>query len=234
MAKNYYLILGVSSDASREDLKAAFRRRALELHPDRSGLESGPFQELQEAYSVLMDPDRRRRYDQQHPRSTAVPRRFGVTPESLVSERPPVEPFCPLKTARNVRDFSVAKSFESFRPSFDALFDRFWSNFENLTRPKAERLESLTIEVVLSPEEAAWGGQVQIGIPSQAPCEACDGHGAMGPYECWQCQGHGIRITTYPLTVEYPAGLRDGHAVSLPLSQFGIQNFYLNVLFRVS
>ena len=49
MAKNYYLILGISADASAEDVKAAFRRRALELHPDRSGLESGPFQDAQEA-----------------------------------------------------------------------------------------------------------------------------------------------------------------------------------------
>ncbi len=63
MAKNYYLILGITADATKEDIKAAFRRRAMELHPDRSGLGSGPFQEAQEAYSVLADPDRRRRYD---------------------------------------------------------------------------------------------------------------------------------------------------------------------------
>ena len=66
MAKNYYLILGITADASAEDIKAAFRRRALELHPDRSGLESGPFQDAQEAYSVLGDAERRRRYDRQH------------------------------------------------------------------------------------------------------------------------------------------------------------------------
>ena len=51
MSKNYYLVLGISADASTEDIKAAFRRRARELHPDRSGRESGPFQDAQEAYS---------------------------------------------------------------------------------------------------------------------------------------------------------------------------------------
>ena len=61
MAKNYYLILGIAEDASREDIRAAFRRRALELHPDRSGMERGPFQEVQEAYNVLSDPERRGR-----------------------------------------------------------------------------------------------------------------------------------------------------------------------------
>ena len=53
MSANHYVILGVPFDASGDDIKAAFRRRALELHPDTSGMESGPFLELQEAYGVL-------------------------------------------------------------------------------------------------------------------------------------------------------------------------------------
>jgi len=65
MAKNYYLILGIASNASHEAIKAAFRQRALELHPDTSGMESGPFLEVQEAYGVLSDPERRCRYDEQ-------------------------------------------------------------------------------------------------------------------------------------------------------------------------
>ena len=55
MEKNYYVILGVSSNATVEEVKAAFGWRALELHPDRSGKESGPFLEVQEAYGVLTD-----------------------------------------------------------------------------------------------------------------------------------------------------------------------------------
>ena len=88
MAKNYYLILGLAADASREDIKAAFRRRALELHPDRSGLGSGPFQEVQEAYRVLGDPERRRRYDRTHPPRAPRGFRSGPAPEPLVSQRP--------------------------------------------------------------------------------------------------------------------------------------------------
>jgi curved DNA-binding protein CbpA len=63
MEKNYYVILGVSSNATVEEVKAAFRRRVMELHPDRSGKESGPFLEVQEAYGVLSDDTQRRRYD---------------------------------------------------------------------------------------------------------------------------------------------------------------------------
>src|SRR5512135_1746004 len=104
MPKNYYLILGVTSDASAEDVKAAFRQRAMELHPDRSGLASGPFQDAQEAYSVLGDPVRRRRYDRQH-RAVSVPgQRRRAGPEPLVRERPRGEPLRPVEPARSFRE----------------------------------------------------------------------------------------------------------------------------------
>ena len=54
MKKNYYVILGVSSNATVEEVKAAFRRRALELHPDRSGKESGPFLEVRKPTASLV------------------------------------------------------------------------------------------------------------------------------------------------------------------------------------
>src|SRR5512137_1893856 len=144
MAKNYYLILGITANASREDIKTAFRRRALELHPDRSGLESGPFLELQEAYSVLGDPDRRRRYDREYQPLAPRRSRSAPAPEPLVAQRPKGEPFRPDEPARPFREVSLAESFETYRPSFDELFDRLWSNFEDVNRPKSEQLESLT------------------------------------------------------------------------------------------
>jgi molecular chaperone DnaJ len=61
MKTNYYLILDVRTDASAEEIKSAFRRLAMELHPDRSGLESEPFRRVQQAYNVLSDPVERRR-----------------------------------------------------------------------------------------------------------------------------------------------------------------------------
>jgi len=232
MPKNYYLILGVPADASLDDIKAAFRRRALELHPDISGLESDPFLELQEAYAVLTDPERRRRYDRQCSAAAATSSR-RATAEPLVSPRPRGEPFRPVEPARSFREVSLAESFQTYRPSFDELFDRFWSNFQDITRPKRERLESLTVEVVISPEEALSGGQVRVWIPARAQCPSCRGRGAVGGYECWRCEGHGALTTEYPVDVTFPAGLRDGDAVRMPLDRFGVRNFYLTILFRV-
>jgi molecular chaperone DnaJ len=61
--KNYYLILGVESDVTMEQIRAAYLRQAKDLHPDYYGQDIGPFIDLQEAYAVLSDPARRRAYD---------------------------------------------------------------------------------------------------------------------------------------------------------------------------
>jgi molecular chaperone DnaJ len=234
MAKNYYLILGITEDASGEDIKAAYRQRALDLHPDRSGMERGPFQEVQEAYSVLGDPERRRQYDRERPRPAATPGGWGRRTEPLARERSPAEPFRPVEPARGFRELSPLESFENYAPSFEELFDRFWGNFEPRGRPKAERLEGLTVEVVISPEEARFGSRVRVRIPARARCTECGGRGAVGFYECWRCEGHGALVTEYPMEVSVPPGTRDGDAVRIPLTRFGIENFYLTLLFRVS
>jgi DnaJ-class molecular chaperone len=234
MPKNYYLILGVTSDASTEDIKAAFRRRAMELHPDRSGLASGPFQDAQEAYSVLADPERRRGYDRQHRAVSAAGRRQGPGPEPLVQKRPRGEPLRPVEPARSFREIRPLESFETYSPSFDEVFERLWSNFGPLSRPKAEGLESLTMEVVLDPEEARFGSRVRVRVPARTRCGECGGRGSVGFYECWYCEGHGALMTEFPVDVSVPPGTRDGDAVRISLTQFGIENFYLTLLFRVS
>jgi molecular chaperone DnaJ len=230
MQKNYYVVLGISSDASIDEVKTAFRRRALELHPDTSGLGSAPFIEAQEAYGVLADPERRRRHDSELRSFADRPRQ---TREPLVRPRPQAEPFRSVEVARAFRDGLLAESFASYRPSFEELFDRWWGNFDSITRPKSETLESLTVEVVIGSEEARRGGSIQVGIPARATCPACGGHGAMGLYECWRCEGHGAITTEYPIEVAFPPAIRDGYAVRVPLTRYGIENFYLTVLVRL-
>jgi molecular chaperone DnaJ len=234
MAKDYYLILGVAADANAEDIKAAFRHRAMELHPDRSGLASGPFLDAQEAYSVLGDPERRRRYDRQHRASSAPGRRRSPAPETLVRESPKGQPLRPVEPARSFREIWPLESFETHTPSFDELFERFWSYFEPFSRPRAEGLESLTMEVVLSPDEARFGGRVRVRVPARTRCAECGGHGAVGSYECWYCEGHGALMTEYPVEVAVPPGTRDGDAVRITPKCFDIENLYLTLLFRVS
>lgn len=150
MSTNYYVILGVPFDASGDDIKAAFRRRALELHPDTSGMESGPFLELQEGYGVLSDPQRRWHYDREVHAVATRRRPWGPIAEPLVRERPRGDPLRSPAASRNFRKVPLADIFERERPASDELFDGWWSNFESVSRPKSEALESLTVETVIS------------------------------------------------------------------------------------
>jgi molecular chaperone DnaJ len=234
MRKDYYIILGIASDATLQEVKSAFRRRARELHPDTSGLESGPFLEVQEAYGVLSDAERRRRYDCRTLRIVTRGRPWSPAAELMVRARPQAEPLRPADSANGFRGVPLADIFARQSPSPEELFHHRWSNFDSVSRPKSEGFESLTVEVVLAAEEAQLGGRVQVNIPVRATCPACGGSGAAGFYECWRCAGHGALTTEYPVLVPYPPGTHDGYAVQIPLNRFGIENLYLTVLFRIN
>src|SRR5215831_3984014 len=208
MRKNYYLILHLAPEATSEQIRSAYRRRALELHPDVTGLGSDQFLELQEAYDVLSDPVLRQIYDREAEEIPIRRTHAMRPPETVITRRHGAEPLVTDRPTREFDDISLFGSFETFSPSLDELFERLWSNFNLLTRPKAERLESLNVEVPLSPQQAFAGGQVRIMVPARLVCPACHGHGSIGPYECSRCEGHGAMTGEYPVSVSYPAGLQ--------------------------
>jgi molecular chaperone DnaJ len=220
MARSYYVVLGIPPDATAEDVRTAYRRLALKLHPDQSGLGSGPFLEIHEAYATLSDPARRQRYDLHQTPPLARMRPWGPAPE-------------PIRPAPSIPDLRLDE-FETFHPSFDELFDRLSRNYGLSERPKGERLESLGLEVLLDREEARHGGHVRIEIPARATCPLCAGRGAVSGQSCWRCFGRGAVDAQYPVDVTFPPGIPSGHVARLPLSAYGIDNFYLTVTFRVS
>jgi len=166
--------LGVTSGVSDDAIKSAFRRKALELHRDTSGLEGGPSLEFQEAYDVLSDPERRRIYDrQEHPPARWRP--WGPVAETLVRQRAPAEPLRPSDANRNFREIPLAELFERQSPFFDELLERLWIDFASLSRPKAETLESLIVEVVVTREEARFGGRARVKILARATCSVSTG-----------------------------------------------------------
>jgi len=222
MKKDYYLVLHLTPEATTEEIRSAYRRRALELHPDESGFGSDPFLELQEAYAVLSDPTRRSRYDRKTetiPVHHADPAQHKTT---RAGRGYSAEPLTAVQPASGFEDVALFRSFETFSPSFEEIFERLWSNFDLLTRPKEERLESLTVDVPLSSEEAFAGGAVRIMVPARAICPACRGKGTVGPYEGGRCEGHGALTGEYPVMVSYPAGLQDDYTVRLSLDRLGI------------
>ena len=231
MKKDYYLILRLTPEATAEEIRSAYRRLAIELHPDISGFGSDQFLELQEAYSVLSDPMRRAVYDREA-EEIPIRRVDPARPAEIVIRRRNSAELSPVRSVGGLETISLLRSFETFLPSFSEMFDRLWSNFELVTRPKAERLESLTVDVPLSLRQAFTGGQIRILVPARVICPACRGRGRVGPDQCSRCEGNGTLTGEYPVTVSYPAGLQQDYIVRLPLVDFGIENFYLTVQFR--
>lgn len=226
MKRDFYVALGLDPNASCEQIQAAYKHWAEELQPRPDSPATEGLRELQDAYSVLAHPERRRAYDARRRQEHSL----GLKAEPL---RPP-RPATPIGAAQVPREISLRESFDTFHPSFAELFDRFWSNFDSVTRPKAERLESLAIEVPLTSDEARTGGAARVLIPARAQCSACAGHGALGYYQCWHCGGHGSITADYPIEIPYPAGLLNEHIVRVSLGEFGIRNFYLIIRFRVA
>jgi molecular chaperone DnaJ len=233
MQRDYYLVFRLTPEALAEEIEAAYQRLISELPPDLSGRGSDQLLALQEAYSVLSDPMRRPVYDR---KAKEFPfRRADATwaGGDLIAAMHSAEPLT-AEPVSPLEEISLLRSFQTFVPSAREIFDRLWSNFELVTRPKAEGLESLTVEVTLAPKQVLKGGQIRILVPARVICPACRGRGSVGTYQCWRCEGHGALTGEYPVNVSYPAGLEQDYIVRLSLDRFGIENFYLTVWIRPS
>jgi DnaJ-class molecular chaperone len=234
MPKNYYIILGISSSSSQDEIKSAYRRLAKEFHPDHYG-QSSPFLNIQEAYSVLSDPIRRKSYD-----TTLLENRQpqGRSDQIEPLKESPylgeVEPLIPERGPVDTGSNSLLQSFYTYRPSLDSLFDRWFSNFSEKSPSKGERLENLTVVITLTPDQAFRGGHVRLTVPTRLQCPSCNGRGGIGAYECWRCSGQGMLSGEFPLMISYPPGISDNHTVQLSLERFGIRNLYLTATFRIS
>lgn len=234
MPKNYYIILGIPSDSSQSEIKSAYRRLAKEFHPDYYG-QSTPFLTIQEAYSVLSDPIRRRSYDDAVQEKRRLRNRAPVVEDYRTPSRHvEVEPLIPDDRPARSDEASLLRSFHSYGPSLESLTERWLRNFRETNHPKGERLENLTVVIQLSPEQAFHGGHVRLNVPVRLSCSGCNGRGAVGPYECWRCSGQGILSGEYPVIISYPAGITDNHSMQLSLERYGIRNLYLTVQFRIS
>ena len=225
MAKSYFAILGISPQATLDEVRSAYRRLAKEFHPDHYTGSSKRFRDIQEAYAVLGNSRRRREYEQG---IRKVPVKTPLRPDTY----PEPEPLIPEEGPVDIGEVSPVRSFQSITPSFDEVFDWLWRNFSDLTPPKSGRVQNLTLEVTLTPEQARRGGNARIMVPAQAACPTCRGHGGVGFYECLRCAGEGAISGEIPVSIAFPPGLTKDHAVMIPLDRFGIPNTHITVLFR--
>jgi molecular chaperone DnaJ len=169
MAKRcFYEVLEVGRNATDAELKAAFRKLAMKCHPDRNpGDKSSDtrFKEINEAYEILKDPDRRAAYD-----------RFG---HAAFEHGGPAGP----------GGFGT-----DFGSAFSDLFEGIFGMGGARTRSARERGADLRYNMEINLEEAYSGKAAQLRIPTSVTCEACSGSGAKSgtrPKTCVTCAGQG-------------------------------------------
>lgn len=212
-----YLVLGLPRDASSNAIRSAYRRLAKEHHPDRlGGSRSDRFRRVSEAYSVLSDPDRRRRYD-----ATLEP----VGGLRGRSERPD-EP----ARAPGVDDAPARR--DAFEASPGGAGDEFRDRARTAVRggPPERGRATLELDLDLSSDEAARGGTLRLRVPLPAPCAGCWGTGYTWLAVCRACLGEGVCPRDTALTLRIPAGVRDGTVWDLGEPELGASlRFYVRV-----
>jgi molecular chaperone DnaJ len=168
--RDYYEILGVERGCDGSGLKSAFRKLAMEHHPDRNGGcedAAARFKEINEAYSVLSDPQKRSAYD-----------RFGHAGVS----------------GMNGAGAQFHDVHDIFNEVFGDVFGDMFGGRGRQQRSGPARGADLRFDLEITLEQAYAGAEVEIKVPATLTCEACEGSGAKpgtSPTTCTTCQGAG-------------------------------------------
>lgn len=166
--RDYYEVLGIKRDASKEDVKKAFRKLAAAYHPDKKTGDEAKFKEISEAYAVLGDEKKRAEYDAYgHAFANRGTQGFGGFNWG---------------GANNV-EFDMSDIFENFSEMFGGFGGR-----------RAARGSDISIEINLSFKEAVFGAERKVLITKNNACETCAGTGAKPGTEmvtCGTCNGNG-------------------------------------------
>ena len=181
--RDYYDVLGVSKDASADEIKSAFRKKAKEFHPDINKSPDAPekFKEAQEAYACLSDADNRAKYDKY---GHSAFDQNGNAAGSASYGGGGGNPF---------GNFDFGDIFEDlFSGGFGSFGGSFGGSERSSSRARkgSDSLYGMKIDFM----EAAYGCKKDIELDYYETCEDCDGLGGHGETKCSECNGKGYVI----------------------------------------
>jgi DnaJ-class molecular chaperone len=213
--KDYYAVLGVPKNAAEKDIKSAYRKLARKWHPDANPTNQKEaeekFKDIQEAYEVLSDPEKRRKYDvlgsdgdrwQRAAQDAARHRQQRAQQQQAGADF-------------GGMNFGGATGFSDF-------FDMFFSgigrrpnagmNFATGGQHRGEDLET-TLDLTLA--ESYSGGSKSVSLQIEDTCPRCRGTGTENNRVCAQCGGVGRVLTTKRFEVTIPKGVHEGQRIRL-------------------
>ncbi|MBI4302818.1 MAG: J domain-containing protein [Chloroflexi bacterium] len=203
--KDYYGLLGIKRDASEQEIKQAYRRLARKHHPDvnpGNKAAEAKFKEINEAYEVLSDKEKRKKYDMygdqwQYADQFAKAREQQQTP---------------------YWDFAQpgAREYGSEAGDFDTLLnDLFGSRTARRGAPRPRRGRDVETAVDITLEEAYQGTTRTVSFETQELCSACNGTGKIQNALCGVCRGSGRMTHMRRLEVKIPPGVKNGSRVRI-------------------
>ncbi|MFN2448494.1 MAG: DnaJ C-terminal domain-containing protein [Candidatus Baltobacteraceae bacterium] len=213
--KDYYQVLGVPKNAPEKDIKSAYRKLARKWHPDANPQNAKQseekFREIQEAYEVLGDPEKRKKYDvlgsdwQQAARQAEQQRRYRNTQSETFNFGNFGEPGGAAGTGG---------------PSgFSDFFDMFFSGIGRRNTAQAsgfaQRGQDLETTIELALRDAYDGGKKPVALQVEDVCPRCHGTGTLRGSLCANCHGTGRVLQTKKFEVTVPKGIAEGQRIRL-------------------
>ena len=215
--KDYYQVLGVPKNAPEKDIKSAYRRAARKWHPDANPNNTKEaeekFKEISEAYEVLGDPDKRRKYDvlgsdwQQAARQAEQQRRYRNTQSQTFN-------FGDLGA-----NFGGAGAPGAGASGFSDFFDMFFSGIGKRNTAQstgfAQRGQDLETTIDLTLRDVYDGGKKSVSLQVEDVCPRCAGTGTYRNALCSNCHGTGRVLSMKKFEVIVPKGIGEGQRIRL-------------------
>ena len=234
--KDYYQILGLPRTASEKDIKTAYRKMARQYHPDVNSGDKGAeakFKEINEAYEVLGDADKRKRFDEFGEYWDKAGSQPGAGPQGRASGGfPGGFDFSGFNFDSGASPGQGGGDFSDF---FNSLFggmgggsrhqrsrgggfqgfDFGAGGAQGFGRPPQPQPQALQFQLPVTLEEALRGVQKSITLNRPEPCPSCAGSGRQGRGGCPACRGSGQVEREKRIQVTIPAGVKDGSVIRL-------------------
>ncbi len=213
--KDYYQLLGIPKNAPEKDIKSAYRKLARKWHPDANPNNQKEaeekFKEIQEAYEVLGDPQKRRKYDmlgsdwQQAARQAEQQRRYRHQQNETFNF--------------NFGDFGGATGAGAGPSGFSDFFDMFFSGIGRRNTSQsagfAQRGQDLETTIELTLRDVYDGGKKSVSLQLEDVCPRCRGTGTDRGGLCSHCHGTGRLISNKKFEVTIPKGIAEGQRIRL-------------------
>src|SRR6266550_3610088 len=210
--KDYYKSLGVERTASEEEIRKAFRKLARQYHPDvakdkKSAEEK--FKEINEAYEVLGDAEKRKQYDE-----------LGANWKRGAEFRAP--PRWGRRARRSGEDSEpfIDSEFHFGGTGFSDFFEQFFGSMSGRrggagSQEHAQRGQDVEADIMVALEEALQGSIRPVSLRRNVTCPRCSGSGEVNDRTCAQCGGSGQTSKLENYQVKIPAGVREGQQLRL-------------------